>query len=569
MFLIVYLAYRSSNKTSSGGFSCEGGKMRPVKKSTHTKRTGAVLIVSMIFVLIFSTLAVSMAAMVGTNAELASNHHKVNAALNAAESGLECGRYIIADTLPLLQETSNNTVSEAEADQAWNTLCAQVQAQPWINGQAQQSESQITSPATSFGDATASFQVLFHRVDTHTVELRGIGSDGQVIRHAGVNTTITKDNEVLKYAVASAGRMWLTGESTIHGDVFSSWDRPEIPPFNMTDDTSVLGTINTVLTLDQIENQSYQMETLDENGNPVDQDGNPLGTNYDDRYYGTDDEIKAYHEGINYGQPNEDMPGMNIDDYNTDGYLSGLTNIPSCPSELREVEYFPHAPSDEGGYSMPRDGTPNSTWNLKLTRHVYENQTFTDMRLPDNYNALFRNCTFEGVLYVDCYKSTKSYYNNVRFEDCTFNGTIVTDVPQALKWQQNCLYFTGEAEFNNNSGLQEATILAPHFNVNLGNTNPQQSENNVLTGAIIGGIVDVRGNAQVFGTIISMCDTTPWSSGYVTNIGATLDDGGSETTELGDVGVIDITPDPDQMLPSGITAPIVIVPMQDTYSEGV
>jgi hypothetical protein len=55
----------------------------------------------------------------------------------------------------------------------------------------------------------------------------------------------------------------------------------------------------------------------------------------------------------------------------------------------------------------------------------------------------------------------------------------------------------------------------------------------------------------------------------VTNIGATLDDGGSETTELGDIGVIDITPDPDKMLPSGITAPIVIVPMQDTYSEGV
>jgi len=66
-----------------------------------------------------------------------------------------------------------------------------------------------------------------------------------------------------------------------------------------------------------------------------------------------------------------------------------------------------------------------------------------------------------------------------------------------------------------------------------------------------------------------MCDTTQWSSGYVTNIGATLNDGGNETTELGDVGVIDITPDPDQMLPSGITAPIVIVPLQNTYCEGV
>jgi len=543
--------------------------MKPVKKSVHRRRSGTVLIVSMIFLVVFSALAVSMASMAGANAELASNHHKVGAALSAAESGLECGRYIIADTLPHLDETIYNIVSEAEANQAWNTLCARVQAQPWINGQAQQTASQITSPAINFGDATVSFQVMFLRTDTHTVKLLGIGSDGQVTRHSSVDTTIAKDNEVLKYAVAGRGRMWLTGQSTIHGDVFSSWDRPEISPFNMTSDSAVLGTVNTVLTADQIENQSYQMETLDENGHPIDINGNPLGTDYDERYYSANDEIQAYHENINYGQPDRDMPGMDISDYNTDEYLDGLTNIPSCPSELREVEYFPHASSDDGGYSVPRDGTPSSTWNRKLTRHVYENQTFTDARLPDNYNALFRNCTFEGVLYIDCYKSASSYYNNVRFEDCTFNGTIVTDVPQSLKWRENCLYFTGEAQFNNNSGLPEATILAPHFNVNLGNTNPQQSEYNVLTGAIIGGIVDVRGNAQVFGTIISMCDTTPWSSGYVTNIGATLDDGGSETTELGDVGVIDITPNPDQMLPSGITAPIVIVPMQETYCEGV
>jgi hypothetical protein len=149
-----------------------------------------------------------------------------------------------------------------------------------------------------------------------------------------------------------------------------------------------------------------------------------------------------------------------------------------------------------------------------------------------------------------------------------FNGTIISDTPQYFNWQRNCLYFTGAATFDNNSGIEEATILAPHFNVNLGNTNPEQSDNNILTGAIIGGIVDVRGNAQIYGTIISMCDTTQWSSGYVTNIGATLDDGGSETTELGDIGVIEITPDEEQMLPSGITSPIVIRPLQGTYCEG-
>jgi hypothetical protein len=65
-----------------------------------------------------------------------------------------------------------------------------------------------------------------------------------------------------------------------------------------------------------------------------------------------------------------------------------------------------------------------------------------------------------------------------------------------------------------------------------------------------------------------MCDTTQWSSGYVTNIGATLGDGGNETTVLGDVGVISITPDVTQMLPSGIVTPIVLKPNFNTYSEG-
>ncbi len=105
--------------------------------------------------------------------------------------------------------------------------------------------------------------------------------------------------------------------------------------------------------------------------------------------------------------------------------------------------------------------------------------------------------------------------------------------------------------------------------MDLGNTNPEQSDNNVLTGAIVGGIVDIRGNAQIYGTIISMADTSSWTSGFVTNIGATLDDGGSETTELGDIGVISITPEEDMMLPSGITSPIIIKPDQNTYSESV
>ncbi|MFZ2149273.1 MAG: pilus assembly PilX N-terminal domain-containing protein [Sedimentisphaerales bacterium] len=536
--------------------------MAPIKKSARLNRRGVVLIISMLFVLIFSALAVSMATLSGTNVQLASNQHKVNSALSAAQSGLECGKYIV--TTVNLGETGLNYVTTAQANQVWADLCQHIQSTaldgktvPFSNNFSDTTGSgnEIITPSINFGSTNADFVLRFYRYNSnpHIIKLQSIGADAGVTRKITMDMEITKDRSVLNYAIASRGRMWLTGDTTIHGNLYSSWDRPEIPPYNMTSDSTVLGSVNTVLTLEQIEAQSYQLETLDENGNPMfDEDGN--------RIYSPADEIQARHEGINYGQPNQDIPGTDISDYDTDIYNSGLIEIPTCPAANRVTEYFPH---DANDYSAPSE-----SGSRQLNRHVYENQTFTNAKLPYNRNALFRNCTFEEVLYIDCAKSGSTYYNNVRFENCTFNGVIVTNTPKTFKWQNNCLYFTGEAAFDNTSSVQEATILAPHFNVNLGNTNPTKSENNVLTGAIVGGIVDVRGNAQIYGTIISMCDTTQWSSGYVTNIGATLKDGGSETTSLGDVGVISITPKEDMMLPSGILSPIIIIPSQSTYSEG-
>jgi hypothetical protein len=77
--------------------------------------------------------------------------------------------------------------------------------------------------------------------------------------------------------------------------------------------------------------------------------------------------------------------------------------------------------------------------------------------------------------------------------------------------------------------------------------------------------VDVRGNARIYGTIISMFDTSTYSSGYVTNIGA-ANDGGSESVGYSG-GTIEITPDPERLLPSGITTPVIISPVNNTYSE--
>ena len=545
--------------------------MSAALKGCHRRR-GVVLVLAMIFIVVFSALAMALAASSGANVQIASNQHKVNNALHAAQSGLECAKYLVGTvTLP---RTNVNLVTTAQANTVWSNLVSYAQTTRLDNktvpGAQRFTDSggsgdELITPQMDFGSPAVAFSIRFYRYDSdpRTIKMQSVGTNESVTRRVAMDMDVTKDREVLEYAIAGRGRMWLTGDTTIHGNLFSTWDVARISPFNTTSDTTVEGTISTVRTLDEIDADTYQLETLDTNDLPLDVNGAPLGQNYADRYYGPSDEIQGYHEGINYGQPYNDMPGLDISDYNTDLYKPGLTAIPACPTAQQVTEYFPHA---AGNYSLPRPGGATS-----FVRHVYENQTFSNAILPANRHALFRNCTFQDVLYVDSSKTStsKSYTNNVRFENCVFNGVLVTNVPQSFNWVNNCLYFTGAAAFNNQSSIPEATILAPHFNVNLGNTNPAQNDNNVLTGAIVGGIVDVRGNAQIYGTIISMCDTSRWTSGYVTNIGATLNDGGSETVELGDVGVISITPDEDTMLPSGITSPIIIKPDQTTYSETI
>ena len=533
-------------------------------------RRGAVVVLAMIFIAVFSALAVAMATVSGSNLQMASNQHKLNAALQAAQSGLECAKYLARTVV--LPQTNSNYVTTAQANQVWLDLCAFVQSSA-LDGQAVPAAHRFTdalgsgdvlvTPALHASTANAQFTIRLYRYDSdpRMIKLQAIGTDGGAVRSISMDMAVTKDRSILNYAIAGRGRMWLTGDTTIHGGIFSSWTRRGLSPFNTTSETHVLGKINTVRTLAAIEGDTFQLETLNADGNPIDSSGAPLAGNYEDRYYSPGDELQGYHEGVQYAQPYQDMPGMDIADYNTDLYRTGLTTLAAAPTTSRVTEYFPHA---AGNYSQPRDGGSTS-----FTRHVYQNQTFSNVILPVNRHALFRNCTFRNVLYVDSSRTntSKTYTNNVRFENCTFNGPIVTNTPQTLNWVNNCLYFTGAATFDNQSSIQEATILAPHFNVNLGNTNPQQSDNNVLTGAIVGGIVDVRGNAQVYGTIISMADTSAYASGYVTNIGATLGDGGSETTEVGDIGVIGITPQQDAMLPSGILSPIIIKPDPRTYSE--
>lgn len=544
--------------------------MKREEKLICSERRAAVLIIAMIFVLVFSMLALSMVAMSGSSVQVSSNQHKINSALTAAQSGLECGRYLISSYVPIVTSDGSEITSD-QADQTWSALCSHIQVNA-IGGAVVSETSrfsdtfgsgdELVTPAINFGADTddTALQIRFYRYDDdpYTIWLEGIGTDKQVTKRAGISLTIQKNTKVLGYAVASKCRVIITGDSTIDGDVYSTWDRPRTAaPFEMEQASTVNGTLNTVNDISCFDPESpdyvgYTLETLDANGNPMfDEDGN--------RIYSPDDKVQGAHEGINYSQSDPQISGFDYTDYDTSSYKSVTTDIPW--SSTRVWEYFPHRPGD---YSQRQDWS-----SALLRRHVYENQTFTNKRLPKDRNALFRNCAFEGIFFVeaDSHIGWRSSYNNVRFEDCVFNGIIVTDVPDDFQGSRNVLYFTGSSIFDNDY-MEEATILAPNFNVNIGNTKELEDEDeSVLTGLVVGGIVDVRGNANINGTILSMYTPSGgWFSGaYATNVG--FSDENSESGIPEDVGTIHIHPDADRMLPAGVTSNIILVPDQESYTE--
>lgn len=581
---------------------------------TIRKRGGVALILTMVFIAVFFVMSAAMFTQSAHSVQASGNHHASNAALNAALSGLECVKYTIAkagsiDAVFSYQQYKTGDFS-AQAETIWQNFQADLKDRFAI---ATSDTDRIQTEPVAYDDRGSTFTLCFERTDPYSIRAVCTGTSGGITRTVATDMVIEKEEEeILSYGLVGRGRMWITGDTTIYGDIFSSWSNADVSPFNMTSDSTVLGTINTALSKETIDGQDYRLETLngddkpmfeysvpvyDAAGNPVsgswgladqeglltdslgspvyDADGARVPVDYATRVTDSDDEIQGYHEGINYDVQKNDMESyLDIDSYDTSIYYNMTSSNAIEPVTTTETvtttewkrvngrwqqvttttevevpvtthEYFPHG---EGGYDVPKSGS------LSLTRNIYENQSYNNAYLSSNQNALFENCTFDGVLYIDCSQTTSGSYNNIRFNNCTFNGVIVTNTPSALSWQRNALYFTGSANFSNTSDIQEATILAPHFNVNLGDANngEVESDENVITGAVVGGIVDIRGNASIFGTVISMADTSQWTSGYVTNIGATLNDGGSETTSIEDVGRIEITPDKEQMLFPGL-----------------
>lgn len=305
-------------------------------------------------------------------------------------------------------------------------------------------------------------------------------------------------------------------------------------------------------------------------------------------------------------------------------------------------------------------------------RGIYDGYTFTNLRIPKGTNALFTNCTFIGVTYVeteaDCthynwnpagalmpntdpnvtelfvekfpglaadlngtpITDTRAHSNNLRFHNCTFIGSLSGDKPNEYTHWRNKIQLTGKTRFYIDANdpdlasqtdaatiinhinsidpddvfeMKKSSICMPGWSVDVGNFNNEQNADPTLTpkiklkGTIIAGILDVRGTADVHGTLLMtfrpkkptnpQSTTTPpgadpdagplaWGGlpdAFNTTIGyfGALDgDGeGADPNSGGFTGFGEITLryDPQSLLPNGIPWPVRIVPDASTYQE--
>ena len=193
--------------------------MKPEGKLVYLKRKGAVLIISMIFVLIFSAMAVSMAGMCDTHVQLASNQHKVGYALSSASSGLEVQRYWLSRVI---------FPSAITPAYYLNTIIGCMQ-----NDLANNNISNITlnydgsiSPVMldSSEGQTFSAQLSMDAYNPSILQVSTTGGNAPVTRTIQVGFNVAPyEHPIFKYGLATKGPLNYTGNPTTAG-VNDNWE---------------------------------------------------------------------------------------------------------------------------------------------------------------------------------------------------------------------------------------------------------------------------------------------------------------------------------------------------------
>ncbi len=251
------------------------------------------------------------------------------------------------------------------------------------------------------------------------------------------------------------------------------------------------------------------------------------------------------------------------------------------------------------------EGVPYGAASPRSTsaRPVFSNVNFKNCIINRGTNALFINCTFDGVTFIDGAKtmedsSTATYTlgNNVRFMDCTFTGPIAqgdksqSTAPAPTKttlltnnWEFNgatTIDFTMPAKDGvaDSAALalikDQATIMAPQTNIEMGSFTAPGAAKCSFQGVVVAGLFDVRGVAKIDGSIITLYDRSAADTQTLGYFGAndSSSNQGQPDSALQQAGgaaygSIHIRYNPYRTLPDGINLCVSLLPDATTWRE--
>lgn len=267
-----------------------------------------------------------------------------------------------------------------------------------------------------------------------------------------------------------------------------------------------------------------------------------------------------------------------------------------------------------GGTATERTPYGSVSYQATYRRPVFRNMTLRNVIIPKGLNALFDNCKFEGVTFVDSERNIttsggsvttskdegmswsqrkisgdnftadkvliasgtptsgqsltqgSSKGNNLRFNNCTFNGPLAGAYATAYTHFANSWEFTGATLFDNKVD-ETATIVSPQVNIEMGSfTNPDAAPS-TLVGVVVAGNIDIRGTSVVDGSIIVTGDGAGNTTlGY---FGPSDGDTNPSALPEGGYGRLNIRYNPNRALPDGINVAVDITADASTYREGL
>jgi hypothetical protein len=176
-------------------------------------RKGAALIMAMIFVILFASLAIGVATISDTNVQIASNQHRANLAFATAESGLEVMRYWLSRVL------ISSSLSPSEYRSAIISAVRNDLASNGISNVVVQTDGSIPSVIiNSATGQTFAGQIQSHPSNPCILQVSATGVSDEFTRTIRVNYNIEPYNHpIFNYGLATKGPLDFPGNPTVTG----------------------------------------------------------------------------------------------------------------------------------------------------------------------------------------------------------------------------------------------------------------------------------------------------------------------------------------------------------------